>query len=74
MLGQVLADARLSRFKVMLVWALDRVSREGVEATLAILRRFAGHGVAVWSLKEPWMAAEESPPSLRADQGQARPW
>ena len=44
------ADARLGRFEVMLVWALDRVSREGVEATLAILRRFAGHG----PLKEPW--------------------
>ena len=54
MLGQALADARLGRFDVMLVWALDRVSREGVEATLAILRRFAGHGTAVWSLKEPW--------------------
>ena len=54
MLSQVLADARLGRFEVMLVWALDRVSREGVEATLAILRRFAGHGTAVWSLKEPW--------------------
>jgi DNA invertase Pin-like site-specific DNA recombinase len=45
MLGQALADARLGRFEVMLVW--DRVSREGVEATLAILRRFAGHGTAV---------------------------
>ena len=44
MLGQALADARLGRFEVMLVWALDRVSREAVEATLAILRRFAGHG------------------------------
>jgi putative DNA-invertase from lambdoid prophage Rac len=54
MLGQALSDARLGRFELMLVWALDRVSREGVEATLAILRRFAGHGTAVWSLKEPW--------------------
>ena len=39
---------------MVLVWALDRVSREGVEATLAIPRRFAGHGAAVWLLKEPW--------------------
>ncbi len=54
MLGQALTDARLGRFEVMLVWALDRVSREGVEATLATLRRFAGHGTAVWSLREPW--------------------
>jgi putative DNA-invertase from lambdoid prophage Rac len=54
MLAEALADARLGHFDVMLVWALDRVSREGVEATLSILRRFAGHGAAVWSLKEPW--------------------
>src|SRR5260370_4942887 len=42
MLGKALTDARLGRFEVMLVWALDRVSREGVEATLATLRRFRG--------------------------------
>jgi len=54
MLNRAISDARLGHFEVMLVWALDRVSREGVEATLAILRRFAGHGAAVWSLKEPW--------------------
>ncbi len=54
MLGQALADARLGRFEVMLVLALDRVSREGAEVTLAILRRFAGHGTAVSSLEEPW--------------------
>lgn len=47
MLGQALADARLGRCDVMLVWALDRVSREGIKATLAILRRFASHGTAV---------------------------
>ena len=46
-------QARLGRFEIVLVWALDRVSPGGVEATLAILRRFAGHGAAVWSLKEP---------------------
>lgn len=54
MLGRALADARLGHFDVLLVWALDRVSREGVEATLGTLRRFASHGTAVWSLKEPW--------------------
>jgi len=36
MLVQALADARLGRVEVILIWALDRVSREGVEATLAI--------------------------------------
>ena len=54
MLAAALADARTGQFDVLLVWALDRLSREGVEATLAILRRFAGHGTAIWSLKESW--------------------
>ncbi len=54
MLGQALAEARLGRFEVMLVLALDRVSREGAEVTLAILRRLVGHGTAVWLLEEPW--------------------
>ena len=39
-LRQALTDARLGKFEVMLVWALDRLSREGVEATLGLLRQF----------------------------------
>jgi DNA invertase Pin-like site-specific DNA recombinase len=33
-LGQALADTRLGRYDVLLCWALDRLSREGVEAAL----------------------------------------
>ena len=39
-----LADARLGRFDVLLVWALDRLDREGVESTLGLLRRFQARG------------------------------
>ncbi len=53
-LNRAMADARLGHFDVLLVWALDRLTREGVEATLSLLRRFAGHGVAVWSRQESW--------------------
>jgi putative DNA-invertase from lambdoid prophage Rac len=49
-----LQDARLGRYEVLLVWALDRLSREGVEATLATLRQFRERGVRVLSLQEPW--------------------
>ena len=69
-LAAALADARLGKFDVLLVWALDRIDREGVENTLGVLRRFHEAGAPVWSLKEPWaellgaiyawMAAEES--------------
>jgi putative DNA-invertase from lambdoid prophage Rac len=54
LLTDALADARTGKFDVMLVWALDRLSREGVEATLGILRRFHDAGSPVWSLREPW--------------------
>lgn len=62
-LRQALADARARKFEVLLVWALDRLSREGIEATLSAMRRFSTEGVAVWSLKESW--TETSDPHVR---------
>jgi len=61
-LNQAIADARLGKFEVMLVWALDRISREGVEVTLGILRRFRDAGAVVWSLQESW--TETSDPRM----------
>ena len=49
-----LANVRLGRFDVLLVWALDRLDREGVEPTLGLLRRFQEAGAPVWSLQESW--------------------
>jgi DNA invertase Pin-like site-specific DNA recombinase len=46
-LEEALRDARLGKFDVLLVWALDRLSREGVEATLNLLRRFREAGAPV---------------------------
>lgn len=62
-LRQALADARARKFDVILVWALDRLSREGIEATLSIMRRFSAEGVPVWSLRESW--TETSDPHVR---------
>lgn len=59
---QALTDARLGKFEVMLVWALDRISREGVEETLKILRQFREQGAMIWSLREPW--TETSDPHM----------
>jgi DNA invertase Pin-like site-specific DNA recombinase len=53
-LAAALADTRLGKFDVLLVWALDRLDREGVESTLGLLRRFHQAGAPVWSLREPW--------------------
>jgi len=48
-LTQVYEDARRGKFKVLLVWALDRLSREGPLATLEIIDRLSKAGVQVWS-------------------------
>ena len=53
-LAAALADARLGKYDVLLVWALDRLDREGVESTLGLLRRFHEARAPVWSLREPW--------------------
>jgi putative DNA-invertase from lambdoid prophage Rac len=52
-----IAYAAASTCDVLLVWALDRLSREGIEATLGTLRRFREKGVRVVSLQEPWAEA-----------------
>ena len=48
------ADARLGKYDVLLVWALNRLDRKGVESILGVLCRFHEAGAPVWSLKEPW--------------------
>jgi putative DNA-invertase from lambdoid prophage Rac len=61
-LRHALDSARSGRFDVLLCWALDRLSREGVEATLTLLRQFRERGVLVWSLQESW--TETSDPRM----------
>ena len=57
-LTQVFQDARAGRFQILLVWALDRLSREGVAATLEIVARLGRYGVKVLSLQESWTEVE----------------
>jgi len=49
--------ARTGDYSVLLVWALDRLTRQGSEATLRIYREFLELGCKVESLQEPWTAA-----------------
>ncbi len=56
-LAHVYRDARAGKFQVLLVWALDRLSREGPLGTLEIVHRLGQSGVQVWSLQEPWTEA-----------------
>jgi len=45
-------------FDLLLVWSLDRFSREGMAATVGYLQRLASHGVAFRSFTEEHLSTE----------------
>ena len=54
-LAEVLADAHRRAFDTLLIWSLDRLSREGIAATAHHLERLRAAGVRVMSHQEPWL-------------------
>ena len=56
-LARLLDDARKRRFQAVIVWALDRLSREGLLAILTLVNRLKNHGVGVISYQESWTEA-----------------
>jgi putative DNA-invertase from lambdoid prophage Rac len=58
LLSQVYRDARLGKFQVLLIWSLDRLTRQGVTAMLEIIDRLGRYGVKVISLQESWTEVE----------------
>ncbi len=56
-LARLVADARKRKFRVVLVWALDRLSREGSAAILGIVSKLSRCGVKVLSYQESWTEA-----------------
>jgi putative DNA-invertase from lambdoid prophage Rac len=55
--------ARKGTCSVILVWAIDRLSRKGIEDTLATMRRLYATGADIWSHQESWL--ETSDPHIR---------
>jgi len=51
-LQMLLDNASRRKFKGVLVWALDRLTREGIEQTFAYVRQLTDHGVAFISYTE----------------------
>ena len=49
------ADALARKFDLLLFWSLDRLSREGVAATLNHLERLTGYGVGWRSHTEEYL-------------------
>lgn len=59
--SDLLEGARLGRYKVVLVWGIDRLSRRGAEDMLSFVRRLTETGCALWSLKDPWAESSSDP-------------
>lgn len=57
-LGAMFAGAARREFDLLLVWSLDRFSREGMAATVVHLQRLASHGVAFRSFTEEHLSTE----------------
>ena len=56
-LARLVMDARKRKFRVILVWALDRLSREGSAAILGIVNKLSRYDVRVLSYQESWTEA-----------------
>lgn len=56
-LAHLLQDARKRKLDVLLVWSLDRLSREGSLAILSLVNSLKIYGVKVLSYQESWTEA-----------------
>lgn len=56
-LANMIVDARKRKFQAILVWALDRLSREGALAILSLVQKLSIYGVKVLSYQEAWTEA-----------------
>lgn len=56
-LARLFADLPKHRPDICLIWALDRLTREGVATILNLVDRFKRYGVQVISLQESWTEA-----------------
>lgn len=57
-LAAMMDEAHRRQFDLVLVWALDRLSREGMVPTIGHLQRLASYGVAFHSYTEPMLSTD----------------
>lgn len=60
--SRLLKDAGAGLFQGIVVWSLDRITREGPGKILQIVDRLEKSGIYVYSVNEPWT---EAPTDLR---------
>ena len=56
--AQLFVDAARREFDMVLVWALDRFSRNGLTSTVIDLQRLNSHGVGFHSYSEPHLSTD----------------
>lgn len=56
MLKQAQDDAYRGEFSVLIVWALDRLTRGGAEDALKLIRQFRERGCIIVSIQETWLS------------------
>ena len=54
-LDDLFDDAKRGRFELVVIWSLDRLTREGPLATLLYLQRLTVIGIKVYSHQEPYL-------------------
>lgn len=52
---KMINNAMMLKFNCVLVWKLDRFSREGISHTLAYIQKLRSRGVSVKSMTETWV-------------------
>jgi site-specific DNA recombinase len=53
------ADARQNLFKGILIWSLDRFSREGISNTLSYIQDLERHKIFLKSYQESWLNTDD---------------
>lgn len=53
-LAKLIQDARSGEFQSLIIWSLDRLTREGPSKILMIYKKLEDLGVSVISVQEPW--------------------
>jgi putative DNA-invertase from lambdoid prophage Rac len=59
-LAQMLLDAHMGKWRTLVVWAADRLTREGIEALLRIVRKLSESGCTLISAQEPWLNGSDA--------------
>lgn len=56
---EMMKDALMHRFSGILVWKLDRFSREGIIPTMSYIQQLKDRGIFLKSLTESWLDTEK---------------